>query len=279
MKKLIALLVSLSLMLSLAVCAFAEGSDENAVCAELTENAEEPLNFLLLGDSIAYGAGLVNHDEACYGKMVCNTNGYNYKNDAIKGYDTSNLLDALSKKSIQQDIKNADIIDISIGANDIIRASNYMWMIMCAAVGNYNPLQNSINSFTYPNFCKIIDTIKELNPDAKILVQTIYNPRPVILRGAFEKGIKLMNNCYYKYLEENPDAYTIVDVHGALQNAGWYTAIDTIHPNGHGNKVIAKAVLKTLKEMKLGEKTEPVILTEPVDSYLYPIFWVLKIFR
>lgn len=279
MKKLIALLLSFALVLSLAVCSFAEGSDENAVCAEVTENAEEALNFLLLGDSIAYGAGLLNHDEACYGKMVCNTNGYNYKNDAIKGFTSGDLLAYLDDKSVQKDIKNADIIDISIGANDIIRASNYMWMITCAAVGNFNPLKRAIDGITGKNLGKIITKIKELNPDAKILVQTIYNPRPVILRSVFEKGIRMMNDIYYKYLEENPDAYTIVDVHGALQNAGWFTAVDTIHPNGHGNKVIAKAVLKTLKELKLGEKTEPVILTEPVDSYLYPIFWVLKIFR
>ena len=36
----------------------------------LAAHAQEPLNYLLLGDSIAQGYGVYNRDKACYGKIV-----------------------------------------------------------------------------------------------------------------------------------------------------------------------------------------------------------------
>lgn len=47
---------------------------------------DDKLNYVVIGDSIARGAGVLNPDEACYGLMVANTNGYDYVNHGIDGY-------------------------------------------------------------------------------------------------------------------------------------------------------------------------------------------------
>ena len=58
----------------------------------LSVSAAGRKNYLLLGDSIAYGQGIANSQDACYGKIVADTNGYNYSNYAVDGYTSSALL-------------------------------------------------------------------------------------------------------------------------------------------------------------------------------------------
>ena len=59
---------------------------------------EEKLSYLVLGDSIGYGSGLRNSKEACYGKIVADTNGYDYANDAIPGHTTQNRRQQFSSR-------------------------------------------------------------------------------------------------------------------------------------------------------------------------------------
>lgn len=252
MKKLIpsvAILLVLSMLLS--ITAFAG-------------NTEKKLNYLLIGDSIARGAGVLNPDEACYGLMVANTNGYNYKNDAIDGSRSEDLLKLLDREDVAQDIKNADIISISIGGNDFLRANLITLLIEKEILGKTDRFTD-IQALFYENFCKIIDKIKLLNPDALIIMQTLYNMRHDILKGVNELGKNLLNESYRQYLNEHPGAYILAET-GAVLDGRWdCLAADTIHPSGTGNIEIARVILKILKDEGLGSETEPVILIESIE--------------
>ncbi len=272
MKRFIAALLTILMVFTLTVSAFAEET-----------TTKDKLNYLLLGDSIAVGSGLLNPDEACYGRMVANTNGYNYKNDAVNGLMSGELKNMVkTNEEVVEDIKNADIISISIGGNDFLQSAWFIPVILSALVGYMGIEEEKIIKNFYPNFCEIIDTIKEINPDATILVQTLYNPRYVFLKTTFARGVKVLNNCYYRYLEENLGAYIIVDVASALNDKVGFIAVDTIHPNSYGNKLIAKEILETLNELGLGENTNPVINVEPVDEIAAPIYfpmqWISQLF-
>ena len=260
MKKLLSILTVFAMLFALCAPAFAETA--------------EPLTYLLLGDSIAYGAGILNHEDACYGRIVANTNGYNYKNDAVKGIKSGELLQKVSGGSVRGDIEEADIISISIGGNDFIKNPLYIPAVILSMFGSDGIVGNIVDGF-YPNFCKIIEKIKEINPDALILVQTLYNPQKGALRSAFDKGVKPLNDCFYKYLEENPGAYEIVDVYTALSTERGIIAIDTIHPNAKGNVLIAKAVLAKLRDLGLSDTAEPVILVEGVNEIRFLYYWFL----
>ena len=98
MKKLIALLLSVLMLFGgLAVTASAE---------------ENTLHYVVLGDSIAYGSGITNPVEACYGKIVADTNGYTYSNHSVPGHTTQNLISRLANEAVLADVKKADIISI-----------------------------------------------------------------------------------------------------------------------------------------------------------------------
>lgn len=249
--KLLALVLCLTLLLgSVAVFTAAE---------------EEPLRYVVLGDSIGRGAGVRNSSEACYGRIVADTNGYDYVNYAVDGYRTTNLLALLDRETVAADVAAADIISLSIGGNDFL-LGNLPAMIFDATVkGDYTKFDEVTARF-YTNFCAIIAKIKALNPDAVLLAQTLYNPRYDSLRDAYQQGADRLNNAFLRYLEENPGAYVLVDVGTAFEGKEEYIAADTIHPSVEGNLVIARLVLAALYDLGLGETTEPLLLHEGLEA-------------
>lgn len=263
MKKVISIILAMVMLLS--VCIIGVSADN------------EKLNYLLLGDSIAHGAGILNNQDACYGKMVANTNGYNYINDSVNGHRTTDLIKRLNNPNVQKDVKNADIISISIGGNDFLK-SNFFELLFCSLINNDAPFKEIQEKF-YKNFSTIIEKIKAENPDALILVQTIYSMRHDIIARANGIASKLLNEAIADYLEENPDSYVIVDVASALYGRSECLALDMIHPNGKGNIEIAKCVLESLKNEGLGTATEPVILVQPIEQYAFPLYPLIKLFE
>ena len=224
----------------------------------------EKLNYVVLGDSIGWGAGVINSNEAAFGKIVADTNGYNFKNDAVNGYTTSDLLKHLEKDSIASDVKNADIISVSIGGNNFLR-SDMRTLIAKASDGDYT-LFDEIAANFYEEFSLIIEKIKTLNPNALILAQTLYNPGADNIKAVYQQGADRLNAGYARYLEENPGAYELLEIAEPFAGHPEYIAADYIHPSAKGNEVIAKIVLAKLYELGLGENTEPVILHEGINQ-------------
>lgn len=82
-------------------------------------------NVVALGDSIARGYGLVDPEKECFpwvltellGESLGNKTGY--LNYAVDGHKTSELLELLEHGAISG-IENADLVVISIGANNIL---------------------------------------------------------------------------------------------------------------------------------------------------------------
>ena len=249
MKKITALLVSVLMIFAAAVPAFA---------------ADEALNYVVLGDSIGWGAGVLNSDEACFGKIVADTAGFNFKNDAVNGYRTADLINHLGKDKIKADVVAADIISISIGGNDFLRG-DMAQLIEEAKNGDYSRFDSIAEEF-YKNFCTIIKTIKEINPDAVILMQTLYNPGADSIKAVYQQGADRLNAGYRKYLADNPKAYELLEVADAFVGHPEYVAADYIHPSAQGNVVIAKIVLAKLNALGLTDKTEPVVKQEGIDQ-------------
>lgn len=230
----------------------------------LAADSEKPLSYVILGDSIGWGAGVLNSDEAVFGKIVADTDGFAFKNDAVNGYTTSDLLRHLEKENIAEDVRNADIISVSIGGNNFLRG-NMKELIAQAGSGDYTGFDAIAANF-YVEYSAIIEKIKELNPDVLILAQTLYNPGADSIKEIYQQGADRLNAGYRRYLDENPGAYELLEVADAFAGHPEYVAADYIHPSAKGNEVIAKIVLEKLYELGLGENTEPVILHEGINQ-------------
>jgi len=235
-------------------------------CFGVAASAESSINYLVLGDSIGWGAGIQNHNEACYGRIIANTNNFNYNNDAVNGNMTDDLLSKLkNNSSVISHVKNADIISISIGGNDFLR-DNMPALISNGLSGDYSGMEKIISELK-ANFLEIISLIKGYNPDAVILMQTLYNP----IEGSdvgdkvYAVGIGMLNDVYKNYYAENPGEIEIVDVASAFSGKKGLISWDNIHPNAEGNYVIARTVQAKLYDLSLADTTEIVIKTAGRD--------------
>ena len=277
-KKLLSLLLCAALLFTITgVIAFA---------------ADEKPFYLVLGDSIAFGSGLANPNEAVYGKIVADTNGYDYANDAIPGFTTAALLSLMETDRVKADVEKADIISISIGGNNYLVGNLPQMMVDCL-VRNDTAIYDEVDAGYYADLCTIFDYIKGLNPDAVILMQTLYNPQVSYMGEVYQHGVDRINECVNRYNEEHPGVIEIVDVAARLTDHDTDFAADRVHPSAAGNEKIAVAVLEKLAELGLGAATEPVInnpgrdafllstLTRPLDLYaalLHALSYVYRIF-
>ncbi len=230
----------------------------------VSASAEEKLSYLVLGDSIAYASGVKNAKEACYGKIVADTNGYEYSNYAVPGHTTTNLINRLSEEAVSDAVEKADVISISIGGNDFLM-NNIVGLMFDSIVKNdYSKFDDIAESF-YGNLSRIIDMINEKNEDAVILMQTLYNPQSGYLRAPYQQGADRINEAINRYAQENPGEIVIVDVATALGDDPENFADDCIHPSVKGNEIIADVILEKLSELNLGKDTEAVISVKGQD--------------
>lgn len=222
-------------------------------CLSVCSLASGKYHYVVLGDSIAYGSGLVNAREACYGKMVADTCGFDYANHAVPGATSLELIYELNKQEVRSDIANADIISISIGGNDFLNELSDL-MYQSIVENNYKEF-DKIEFGVYANISKVIDTIRELNGGAVILLQTLYNPQFDYLQKSYQYGVDSVNAAVYRCAKENRRV-KVVDVAAALNGDEENFADDTLHPSAKGNAIIAQEVLRTLRKLGFTRKTQ-----------------------
>lgn len=245
------------------------------------------LSVLILGDDVSAGVGLQEGEQA-YGELVASYLGTeNVQNYAQEGATTDSLLNLIQTDDIvQASIAEADIILISVGANDIYQTVLQNEYIN---ISDYNSMQavlNSLDSNTRLNLSKYlrnamppvveqaVSNIQEItkavyavNSGADIVFQDVYNPLSVSkdttgLTGGAPAKISMISSEVEEYLQGgglitigiNTGIQALrqarcAEAHTLFLNHGWYyTSVGTLglQPNGIGQLAIAQATIQTL---------------------------------
>jgi len=251
MKKIAACILCTALCLSFGLSSFAAAE-------------AKPQKFLVLGDSIAAGSGVITDRERfAYAWIVAGAKGYELTNYGAGGDCSFDLLRKVKEdKTIRQAIKEADVIAISSGGNNLLHAEDFYGLIYEGLLGDYSKLK-PIHDTIREDFYKTIPEIRKLNPDALLIVQTLYNPvfsiLPPALYKAYGEAVGGMNATFYAYLEENPGAYVIADVYGECLRRYGTTFIDMTHPSFIGHAVIAGVLLDAIDGT---QNTKPTLFDE-----------------
>lgn len=210
MKRVFALILCLALIIG-CVAAFVACSPDDP-----EESTPDKTQIVYLGDSIAEGilgaSPLPLRHEYAYGNVIGRRNDYSYANHSVSGHLTGDMLELISNevgydgaRMLVSNIVTADIVHISIIGNDVLQDRKdvsldndkyplkdsdgelikYMTMhqVVCEAMvdGEYGTLERALygedgNSGSYGNIVKIVERLIELNPDAVIIFQKVYNP-------------------------------------------------------------------------------------------------------
>ena len=241
-KKLICVLMCVTLLLMTPSIAYAEtGEDE----------------LVVLGDSIAAGYGIENPEDT-YGYLVSSERDYMLSNYAVSGDTTTDLLQIIEKdEQVISHLKTAETVVISIGGNDFLHLGTESSMSELAEIissGKDSKIIQNLLKTVKNNIRTIHESVRELNPDAKIVLQTVYNP----FLGQTDKLTQLLNQLVELFRQDYTDIYkaeadtdnnmVIADIEKCFRE--YYektknTSLiqnDFIHPSVKGHRMIADQV-------------------------------------
>lgn len=173
--------------------------------------ASQPLDIVVIGDSIAKGVGSSDPETKSFGACLSDKFQGNLTNLGISGLDSSQLKEKLQTEKFKKALSKADVIFISIGSNDLLKPfisivsdgigadtknkdvykalqdrfrelSKKSVLIAASALSsvvhdlNDNKTLNQACAKFPDNFNSIINELKENYPEAVIYVNNIYNP-------------------------------------------------------------------------------------------------------
>ena len=210
--------------------------------------------YVSLGDSIAQGYGLSGSADSdgfvagSYANSFKNlledkVDNLNAKNYAIPGYTAANLLSWLNSMDAtkQTNVTTADIITISIGANDVLGPAKSNLLSFIKDGTDIRPaLDGGIETFK-TNFPLLLAKLEELNPNAKLVFFNIFNPYKQYINHTQNLTINVSN--FYNINVSSDQINTI----GSLTEE-YLDAENLVDANGQASKSLNKILEDSIKD-------------------------------
>ncbi len=231
-------------------------------------DAQRP-RLLALGDSVAAGYGLEDAGEG-YPALLAAALGGTVVNRGVSGSTSGELLEALRDGAYDEALGEADIVLVSVGANDLLRVLTlsssgtdagvtppelYLELTRALFGDGASPYGVAVIARRLAAHLEgILAYLREKNPAATLIFNNLFNPYGEQTLTAFGKElplgalsdacIRLLNRAY-----PVSDGYILADVYTAMNHPGLTRAILAEgnfdpHPNAAGHRVIAAAVAR-----------------------------------
>ncbi len=219
--------------------------------------------YLALGDSIATGtlhhfARVTSYTEHLYHMLGRRDRRTRMVNLAQDGDTTRELLYKLGQGWYQSWVRRADLITLSIGGNNLMRAASIPgFTSICVPRANAG-----VRAFC-SDWEKIVAQLRSLNPNCVLVVMTVYDPydRSQSLGGGYaaDRGLRTLAERYLGQINGTIESqcqgrYLIADIHSlfdrfsyggmgrvaSLYSSGLYI-LRNPHPTPYGHWLIARA--------------------------------------
>ncbi|PKR85000.1 GDSL-type esterase/lipase family protein [Heyndrickxia camelliae] len=201
------------------------------------------IHLLAIGDSVIKGIGASQNKDFitqfstelthATGKPVVS------ENEGIPGITSSELNELIKQEKFDQGIKNADIITINVGGNDILRIAKQKNIYQ--AIQSFHTLQNDFEN----NLKQITMHIQKLNPKATLVYLELYNPLNPTNQyyGLANKLLPKWNINIYKAAEQIPSSIVVQTSKVINDKHLQYLSADGVHPNSKGYLAISRKML------------------------------------
>ncbi len=208
------------------------------------------LHIVAMGDSLTQGVGDATNHGGYVGILQESINSNEEAEDITisnygkRGNRTDQLLERMKSKEIKSSLKQADVVLITIGANDVMKVikGNFPDLHYQEFVNAEGGYQDRLNL--------IMQRIRVLNPDVPIYLIGLYNPFDSYFKSIPELSQIMSDwNRISKEVLNNYDHTTFIPVKdifsGSEDELLWQE--DHFHPNEKGYKKIAERVLEYIK--------------------------------
>ncbi|MCD5325729.1 MULTISPECIES: SGNH/GDSL hydrolase family protein [Pontibacillus] len=219
---------------------------------------KDNINIVAIGDSLTQGVGDSSGNGGYVGiieeTLQENNQDFQIQNFGKRGNRTDQLLDRLKEEEIAASLQEADVVVITIGANDIMKV-----------------VKNNFTSLAYDDFrselpqyedrlSSIFKTIRSLNEDAHIYLVGLFNP--------FEQyfsDIPELDQIIYDWNRTSKDVVDrysnvnyipIKDLFSGSSEDLYYE--DNFHPNLKGYRLMAERILSYLKDEIVHQNEEEI---------------------
>ncbi|MBQ7152592.1 MAG: SGNH/GDSL hydrolase family protein [Clostridia bacterium] len=275
LKRMIAIL--LAGMLAAALFSACSGTAEET--GTDTDLPKTGCTCVTLGDSIAAGFGLERPADGRFSALLCEDlsqsgqKTWADRNFGMSGDDTSDLLRRLGNEGFAKGLTDADLVVVCIGANNILQVYTpflvrYLTLGGDELVSDFQQFnadaQAGIDRYT-EDMTGIVSAIRKANPDAPVVLLTVYNPyadSDASLRiGGVNWKVATLADSLVRRLNERilqcaeKNGFLVADVYAAFASQktapvnGTYDASNPLlfdpHPNKEGHELIA-AILTEL---------------------------------
>lgn len=202
-----------------------------------------------LGDSLTRGIG----DEQGLGyigivrkQLEKNKQSFQFANLAISGQTSSQLVQQLKQKQVEQLLAEAKWISMTIGGNDLKNSFKGLEKI--------DPKQAEKNKKTYEkNLKQILSTIRKQNKEAPIFLFSLYNPYGDLADQQLSSEIVLSWNKTMQDIAATYPDVIIVPTFDLFQlNPKQYLASDHFHPNHLGYQRLAERLMQVIQDTQPG---------------------------
>lgn len=207
-------------------------------------NRSKTIHFVALGDSLTHGLGDAS-GQGYAGDVSAKYRSTGYDvvetNLGIDGLTSPGLLHELNQPSVQNAIHTANVILISIGANDLSHAAGLPNI-------NQKKIQSAQTQFN-SHLTTILKTIRQLNPSAPTVLIGLYNPYaafPSVARKT-DEVIENWDVAEDSLVSSFPRTVVVQTFDLFHTNQAKYLYIDHYHPNQQGYSRIADRVWQDLQ--------------------------------
>ncbi|WP_068617275.1 GDSL-type esterase/lipase family protein [Paenibacillus tuaregi] len=215
------------------------------------KTSSKQINVATLGDSLAKGTG----DDTGQG-FVRRTIAELQKNQklpvnlvnnlGVNGMTTKGLLPTLDEPGVQYVLRNANVILLSIGGNDLFQGAQNV--SSGKPLPTYKELSAEVDKASI-RLKRIVDAIHQINPAAQLVYVGLYNPFND-LREMRVPGNQAVTEWNLKASEivnayENARVVSTFDLF--VGNTQKYLSDDHFHPNGDGYQHIAERIAQGIE--------------------------------
>lgn len=213
--------------------------------------------YVALGDSLTEGVGDELNQQGYVGRLsdqMLGWEGVKYvevENTAKKGRRTDQLLAQLESGKIDEQLKKADFITLTMGGNDLMK-------IVRRDLLNLNKEAFDTERIEFQKrYGKIMELIRKQNKSAPIILISVYNPLSI-----FTKEKSDLNTIMYEWntdiqdfadADKNACFVNVEDLFDSNENMVYHT--DFFHPNARGYDEMTDRIVGTLKSCGLKNLT------------------------
>lgn len=221
------------------------------------ENPSEPLggapekanvlNVTAIGDSLSKGTG----DDSGKGFAkrfveLAKAQGADSRlvnNLGINGLTTEGLVALLDEKGVRYSLSQADIIIMSIGGNDLFNGAENL--LTGGKLPTELEMEQSVTQAS-KRLGTIADQILELNPEARLVYVSLYNPFADLqgMREIGDEAVSRWNHIVTDILRDRERTLVVPTYDLFTYNSQKYLASDHFHPNGAGYQIIAERIIQ-----------------------------------